>query len=404
MDRTKIMNEYNFDSIYFLMHKNIEVCQMEIFSGGKINKVSINAENIAHMPIGTENSLSKLRLWWKDREIPKTRNNVKSALERLGFSNTSDLLVNNLGLSLNDCYWIKPANADLSWEDINLFNNTFEDVFGDLTFNINKIVNIKDKTIFNSASSPGELQKKWVIDSNNKRVLIKGNYGLSYQQSINEVLASNLHMLQSFDNYVDYSLVDITLSDNRNGIGCSSYCFCNENVESISLSNVYNLSKKRNDESNFEHLKKECLSLGVSEKEFNDYFDYLILSDFLLTNVDRHLNNISLLRNPDTLKIIGFSPIYDTGNSMFYRIPTNDLDNIDIYHIKINSLTKEETKMLKFVNNRNALNLKNTNLDFSIYDNDIRENLIRKDYYIKLFNKKIELINSFQNGSNIWRY
>lgn len=404
MDRTKIMNYLNVDGIYFLMHKNIEVCQLEILSDGKINKVNINSENISHMPIGTDNSLSKLRSWWKEREIPKTRNNVKSALERLGYSSTSDILINNLGLSLYDCYWIKPANTNLSWEDVNLFNNPFEDVFGDLTFNIERKVNIKDRTIFNSTSSPGELQKKWVIDSDNKRILIKGNYGLSYQQSINEVFACNLHKLQSFNNFVDYSLVDIVLSDNRNGLGCSSYCFCNENVESISLSNVYNLSKKRNDESNYEHLKRQCLLLGVNEDDFIAYFDYLILSDFLLTNVDRHLNNISLLRNPDSLKIIGFSPIYDTGNSMFYRIPTNDLDNIDIYHIKINSLTKEETKMLKFVNNRKILNLKHTNLDFSIYDNDIRENLIRKEYYIKLFDKKIELINMFQNGANIWRH
>lgn len=404
MAQVKIKKIIDTEGLFILMHKNIEVCRIEFIGDGKINSVNIFENAELHMPLGSNKDIHSFRVWWENRAIPKTRNNAKTALELLGYANTSVALINNLALSLNDCYWIKPIDTELKWENVNLYTNDFEDVFGDLTLIGRKKVSVVDKTIFNSATSPGELQKKWCIDKNNKRVLIKGNYGLSYQQSINEVFASSLHKAQSFKNYVNYTLTNLTLADGNKAIGCSSYCFCNEKVESISLSSIYLLEKQRNDESNYDHLRNMCIKVGIDPKEFDDYFDYLILSDFLLTNTDRHLNNISLLRDPDSLKILGFSPIYDSGNSMFYKVSTSDFDDVDVYHIKINSIDSEETKMLKHVKNKNAINLSRINLDFSIYDEDIQENLIRKEHYMELFNKKVELLKMFQNGIEIWKH
>lgn len=404
MASTKIEKSININDTFLLMHKNIEVCQISFVGDGTVDTVNIYEDNAKYMPIGSSKDIYSFRQWWANRAIPKTRNNAKPALEKLGYANTSEVLLNNLALSLNDCYWIKPSDSSLKWEDVNLFTNDFEDIFGDLTLENNRKVDIKDKTKFNSATSPGELQKKWCIGNKSKRILIKGNYGLSYQQSLNEVFASNLHSKQSFDNYVEYTLTNLSLSNNTKGLGCSCYCFCNENVESISLSSITTLDKKRNDESYFSFIKKLCLQLGIKEKEFDDYFDYMILTDFLLTNVDRHLNNISILRNPNNLEIIGFSPIYDFGNSMFYNTSTADFDDIDIYHIKVNSIVDEEMKMLKYVKNRNAVNLNNLDVDFSIYDNDVKENQIRKNHYIEMFNKKRELLQMFQDGINVWKH
>ena len=38
-----------------------------------------------------------------------------------------DYLFNNLGLSLNDYYWICPLGSKLKWEDVNLYDNDFKD-------------------------------------------------------------------------------------------------------------------------------------------------------------------------------------------------------------------------------------------------------------------------------------
>lgn len=403
MASIKINQLEDSNNIFVLMHKNVEVCQIEFEGKGEIKNVNVFVGSEAHMPIGSNKDIHSFREWWSNRAIPKTRNNVKTALEKLGYDNTSEALINNLGLSLTDCYWIKPALQDVKWEDINLFTNDFEDIFGDLTINGDRKVNVREKTNFNSATSPGELQKKWCIDKDRKRFLIKGNYDLSYQQSLNEVFASQLHKKLGFNNYVEYQLTDLTLNNGKKGIGCSSYNFCNEYAEAISLSSIYNLEKKRNHESNFEHLRNACIKIGISPKEFDDYFDYLILSDFLLTNVDRHLNNISILRDPDTLKVNGFSPIYDTGNSMGYKMSIDEINELDIYNIRVSSIENREIKMLKHVKNRNIIDLNKIDPDFSIYDNDIKENKPRKQLYIDLFNRKKELLMSFQKGSNIWK-
>ena len=60
--------------------------------------------------------------------------------------------------------------------------------------------------------------------------------------------------------------------------------------------------------------------MGMEEQYFHDFMDYQIMTDYLLTNTDRHMNNIAIVRNPDTLEVLGFAPIFDSGNSMFYNM------------------------------------------------------------------------------------
>ena len=54
------------------------------------------------------------------------------------------------------------------------------------------------------------------------------------------------------------------------------------------------------------------------------------MTDYLFSNVDRHLNNIGILRDPNSLKFIDFAPIFDSGNSMFYNMSFEDLKKVDL--------------------------------------------------------------------------
>lgn len=64
--------------------------------------------------------------------------------------------------------------------------------------------------------------------------MVKGNYGNSYQQSINEVFATQMHKSLGFMEYTPYYFAKIMLENNMEGLGCKSYNFCNEQTESIS--------------------------------------------------------------------------------------------------------------------------------------------------------------------------
>lgn len=397
------INEKKLDSKkYLFMHKDIEVCRMDISYDGTLSDIEINTSNIEHFPFGTGNDIFKFKKWWKDRAVPQTRHEAKFALRKLGYISTGNMLVDNLALSLNDCYWIKPSSSNIKWKDVNLFINDFEDDFGTLTLNRFATVNLKNKTLFNNATSQGELQKKWCIDKDGKRFMVKGNYGSSYQQSVNELFATELHKKQGFKNYTPYFKTAIDIGNQLKGVGCSSYCFCSEKVESISAWDIIESKVKPNHISTFEHFKSICLENGIKEKEFDDYFDYLIMSDFLLSNTDRHMNNVAILRNPDTLKFIGIAPIYDTGNSMFFRSSNVELRHINPYKIEVASFAKYETKMLKLVKNRKALDLNKTDMDFSIYTKVGHLDEKRVSELERLFNIKKEILRKFQEGDNPW--
>ena len=116
---------------YYLMHKDIPVCLMELSEEGDISGVRRNDDTAAHFPLGGQMNNTRFHEWWRARAIPKTRRGVRTALQRLGYSSTNSALVNNLALSLTDCYWILPRGEKLAWKDVNLFTNDFVDCFGE---------------------------------------------------------------------------------------------------------------------------------------------------------------------------------------------------------------------------------------------------------------------------------
>lgn len=389
---------------YFLMHKDIPVCLMEISEDGEISKVRRNEAAAEHFPLGGQMNNMKFHEWWRDRAIPKTRHGAKTALQRLGYRSTNSALVNNLALSLTDCYWIVPRGENLGWNDVNLFTNDFVDAFGEITINQDYMLDLRNATRFNCATSQGELQKKWCIDKSGRRYMIKGNYGDSYQQSLNEVFATNLHEAQGFRHFTRYSLVRVQVDNNREGIGCLCYDFCNEEIESISAWELLQTLKTRQNESLFYPLREVCLGLGMPESVFSAFMDYEIMTDYLMTNLDRHMNNISVMRNPDTLELLGFAPIYDSGNSMFYNFSMDQLTRVRFGELKTHSFIARENRLLQYVNDRSAVNLERAaDADFSVFQQDISERHRRIPVIQELFKRKLDMLSAFQAGKDIWK-
>ena len=213
---------------YYLMHKDIPVCLMELTEGGTLGNYRKNEAALAHFPIGGQMNDMKFHDWWKDRAIPKTRHGAKTALQRLGYSSTNSALV---------------------------------DTFGEITLNKDNLLDLRKKTKFNCAASQGELQKKWCIDTSGRRYMIKGNYGESYQQSINELFATELNRKKKFENFTVYTPTLLTVEGGIEGLGCLSYDFCSENLECISAWELLQSVKLKQNESYYYPLKKVCLGL-----------------------------------------------------------------------------------------------------------------------------------------------
>ena len=83
------------------------------------------------------------------------------------------------------------------------------------------------------------------------------------------------------------------------------YDFCSENIECISAWELLQTVKVRQNESYYYPLKNVCLELGMDEEAFTRFLDYQIMTDYLISNTDRHMNNIAIMRDPDTLRLLG---------------------------------------------------------------------------------------------------
>ena len=224
-----------------------------------------------------------------------------------------------------------------------------------------------------------------------------------YQQSLNEVFATRLHEQQRFPHYTRYSLVQVQTDGNIEGIGCMCYDFCSENIECISAWELLQTVKVRQKESYYYPLKNVCLELGMDEEAFTRFLDYQIMTDYLISNTDRHMNNIAVMRDPDTLRLLGFAPIYDSGNSMFYNTPYEKLSYIKLDEIRTHSFVERENRLLHYVRDRLLVDIVKAEIDFSIYEMDVVERQIRIPLLKKLYYRKIENLKSFQKGKDLWK-
>ena len=334
------------EQTYFLMHKDDVATTVTIddVTGAMLRVAPQTQPEL--LPLGGRKSPDELRGWWQRRAVPVSQGIVQRYLEQMGLPTPQAYLVRNLGLSLSDHYWIKPVDAALSWSDVSLFSNDFRDPVGALSFTqpAGDLPVAHASSYSPGSSLQGDLKKAWII-SDGKRMLVKGNHGANSQESLNEVAATLLHRKQdrmSYAAYLPYRLEDAAQ------YGCICEDFCSETLEFVPAIDVVQSEKKDNATSVFEHFIRVCEAHGLPETVTRPFLEYQILTDFLLTSVDRHLNNFGVLRDSGTLRFVSMAPIFDSGNSMFWNTPRKP-ERDDLTRIEVNSFRGREAQLLDYV-------------------------------------------------------
>lgn len=341
------------ETMFYLMHRNDPVCTVSIDPvTGAMLRVSQKKEQEL-LPLGGALDVQMLRKWWQRRAVPVGQGKIQRILEQMGITTPQEYLVKNLGLSLTDHYWIKPLDMELGWEDINLFTNDFRDPVGDMQFEDGATpIELPANAFSPSSSVQGELRKKWII-ADGKRCLVKGNHGSHSQESLNEVVATLLHSRQNTQPFVSYKPMKM---DDHSQVYCVCESFTSNTVELIPAIDVVESRKKDNATSMYEHFIGVCGEYGLDESITRPFLEYQILTDYILTNTDRHLNNFGVLRDTSTLKFIGMAPIFDSGNSMFWQSPKLP-EYDDLQSIKVNSFRQTEKELLGYVTNKQLVDM-----------------------------------------------
>jgi hypothetical protein len=262
---------------YLLMHKNFQVAKLNITIGEQkvvINKI-FYLENPKHIPIGTLNLKTKtpdkslLGKWWEERAIQIYRLGLRRILDLRKIPLPHILLLNSLGLSLSDQYWIKPINSQITWSQINFFDNTFSKALGNILLGIDNVDNhgnlcnlANEETILDfkspDSSTSGYLPKKWYIQDG-KRILLKGGTPHYFQETINEVIAS--YVMKEMDiNHVIYSLCYLNNKDY-----CTCENFVNKDTDFVSAFYLVNMTRKmpEDDSKKYQHFILCYENLGI---------------------------------------------------------------------------------------------------------------------------------------------
>lgn len=374
---------------YILMHKDIPITFLSFSETGDILYCAEKKINKEHIPVICSEGNVSIEAWWKERAIPHTRSNLSAMLKAKGYSLPEKYLLNNLGLSLTDCYWVKPLDVDLSWKDVNLFTNPFKD--DSLKYGQGK----EDSLHYSPNSSlTGSIEKTWSI-KDGERFLIKGNHSEKSLQSINEVFATSIHKLQGHP-HAEYELLHI--EGKEYDYGCITRIFTSENLELVSAYDLLMRTGKTGDYYNI--LLDECEKCGLDRHKVASEIDYIIMTDYIMSQTDRHFNNIGFLRNPDTLQYYGLAPIYDSGNSMYFDSisPKNEHD---LEYLGTKGFSGNLEHSLRYVTDFSAVDLSKlpSVLDlYDLYSKDGKEDKEHIKGVCYAYERRIERCKNLQRG------
>ncbi len=293
---------------YSLMHFDRPLVDFSVVGGAEASLcvLGTHEENRAFLPLDLlEVTPRGLESWIRHRSIPKNRAYVDNLLSALGLSANRplDLLQVSKGLSLNDCYWVKEEGSRDTFDAVNLFDNRFSRVLGQIAF-----TGYGSSDISGISSSPefttnGMLPKCWRrLDG--KIFLFKGGtMGASNagNEPYSEFYASQVAGVLGV-NAVPYGL------SRWKGILCSTCeLFTNMDRSFVPVGRIVRTG-------GMQAVREYYDSMGG---RFTSALDDMILFDALVFNTDRHYGNFGFLVDSHTNQIVAPAPLFDHGNSLF---------------------------------------------------------------------------------------
>lgn len=298
---------------YTLMHKNHKV--MELTISQDCTQILHIGEIYDHqrIPVGLRIPLrTTLNNWWHRRAIPASRSGLSQALRSLHLHAPEELLTKCFGLSLSDQYWVKPVDEDMTWEQVNFFDNDFSEDVGNILFG-GKPSGDAISLLSPDGSVNGWLKKKWkIIDG--KRCLLKGGSNF-WSEPFGEVIASmiadrlQIHHTPYWLAYEGKNHAPVSVCED----------FITRETELIEASGIARVLERSGEESKYAHFCRCCEFLHIPDYEKS--LDEMIVLDYLIGNQDRHKGNFGAVRDAETLQFLGMAPLFDCGTSLRYDTP-----------------------------------------------------------------------------------
>lgn len=234
----------------------------------------------------------------ESRKAPKHRAHIQEMFSYLNFEDITKFLSITKGLSMIDTLWVKSPSEDISWADVSLFRNEFNDVVAHYAFEGAGIFGQQFRTTSPEFATDGTLPKMWQRE-NGAVCLYKGvssGASNSGREALAEYYASKVAERYSGHRYVPY---DVLRQNGKLVSRCKA--FTSESTAYISMARLMCV------------LGVEDPFALIMQYGLDAQWRAMTLFDCIICNPDRHLGNFGVLADTAAYTPVALSPIFDNG-------------------------------------------------------------------------------------------
>lgn len=294
--------------VYTLMHFDTPLiafsAERQVEANIKIIEAHEENKNLFPLDLA-EVSGSGMESWIRHRSIPKNRAYVNTLLSSLGLSinRPLDIIGVSKGLSLNDCYWLKQEGSNDSFDTVNLYDNRFSRILGQIAFTGYGSSNVSGLTSSPEFTTNGMLPKCWRrIDG---RILLYKGGTMGASNTGNEPY-SEFYAYQ-IGKFLGINVIPYRLSKWKDTLCSVCELFTSKNLSFVPVGRIVRSGGMQEVRAYYKNLGAEF------EKALND----MLIFDALIFNTDRHYGNFGFFIDSHTNKIVAPAPLFDHGNSLF---------------------------------------------------------------------------------------
>lgn len=295
---------------YVLMNKDVPVldftCRRNDFNEPEFFEAQWLKD---YRPIGYRDITSFLEY----RKAPKHRKHIQDIFERYGCDDLEDFLLVTHALSLNDTFWVREKGSGVTWTDVSLYTNTFNEIISQAAF---------DGTISEtdlSSTSPefgtdGYYAKCWVREDADVYLYKSGSSHLEIEP-LSEYLASQL-AAELCPQAVQY---DMDYYHGKLISKCRLFT-----SQSIGLAKAGAVFRGR--EQTIPEMLEYFTGIGSG-----DAFRRMCVLDAVIMNPDRHYGNFGVLFDTASMQVLGMAPVFDHNRSLFPELDSDQLSKPEWY-------------------------------------------------------------------------
>lgn len=283
--------------MYTLMNKDVKLLDFTIEGEGVLERLTA-VKQYSSLP----QWFDSIHQWVTNRSSAKHRHNVRRILNETGGNTPSGFIRLTHCLSLSDTMWVKSDNESVSWNDVSLYRNEFNDALSKSSFDGSEFHSQQLPMTSPELTTDGAFDKCWVRDEYGAYLIKAGSTGASNagREPYSEVLAS-----QVYERLCSYNVI-YKLKSYNSRVVSRCMAFTDEKYGYKPASDFTLMG----------------MSLPDLLNEFDkfdsaDLFREMIIADAVTINQDRHFGNFGFLVDDDTFERITMAPVFDFNLAMF---------------------------------------------------------------------------------------